>query len=77
MASSTLINELMALGVAEDEAKYVTGEYQAGYPIVAVRTEEHEQEIMDILQSQAGYKVRHSIPFHLVRAQLPQGQCNL
>ena len=62
MASSTLINELMALGVAEDEAKYVTGEYQAGHPIVAVRTEEHEQEIMDILQSQAGYRYGIAFP---------------
>ena len=54
-ASRTLINELMALGVAEDEAKDVAREYQAGHPIVAVRTEARGQEIMDIFQSQAGY----------------------
>jgi hypothetical protein len=61
-ASSMLINELMALGVPEEEAKYVAREYQAGHPIVAVGTEEREQEILDILQSQAGYRYGLAFP---------------
>jgi hypothetical protein len=61
-AASTLINELMALGVAEEKAKDVARDYQAGHPIVAVGTGGGVQEILDILQSQPGYRYGIAFP---------------
>lgn len=47
--------DLMNMGVTNDEANYYAQEYDAGHPIVAIKSTSREQEAMNILRSNGGY----------------------
>jgi uncharacterized protein (TIGR02271 family) len=51
----SLLQDLVNLGVSEDRGRYYENEYEAGRPVVSVRTDGREQEAADILQQYGAY----------------------
>lgn len=49
--SSNMANDLMTLGLSQDEAAYCAREYEKGHPIVAVNVLGREQDAWQIFQS--------------------------
>jgi uncharacterized protein (TIGR02271 family) len=50
-----LLVDLMNLGVPQDQANYYDSEFKAGHPIVSVRADGRDQDVMDILRRNGGY----------------------
>jgi len=51
----SLLNDFMNLGIPQDEASYYDDEFKAGHPVVSVRADGRDQEVMDILRSNGAY----------------------
>lgn len=51
----SLLNDFMNLGIPQDEASYYDDEFKAGHPVVSVRADGRDQEVMDILRSYGAY----------------------
>jgi len=55
MVTPTLLQDLMKLGVPQDQASYYDKEYRAGHAVVSVRPEGREQVVRDILMRHGAY----------------------
>jgi len=55
MVTKTLLQDLMKLGVPQDQASYYESEYRAGRVIVSVRPDGQEQEARNILMNYGAY----------------------
>ncbi len=49
--ANSLFNDLTSMGLSQDEAQYYAGQYQAGYPIIAVNAGSQLQNVQSILSS--------------------------
>jgi len=54
-ASPNVVNDLVNVGVPQDQATYYAQEHTAGHPVVTVRADGREQEATNILRSVGGY----------------------
>ncbi len=55
LGTSTLRDDLVKLGIQQDQADYYYSEYQNGRPIVSVRADGREQEAASILSNYGSY----------------------
>jgi len=54
-SAPNVVNDLVNIGVPQDQASYYANEHTAGHPVVAVRADGREQEASSILRSAGGY----------------------
>jgi uncharacterized protein (TIGR02271 family) len=51
----SLLNDFMNLGIPQNEASYYDDEFKAGHPVVSVRADGRDQEVMDLLRGYGAY----------------------
>lgn len=51
----SLLSDFMNLGISQDEASYYDDEFKAGHPVVSVRADGRDQEVLNILHSYGAY----------------------
>ncbi len=55
IVTHSLLHDLVKLGISEDRAMSYDNEYEAGRPVIVVRTDDREQEAEHILQQYGAY----------------------